>query len=166
MPKPPELHNRMNVYEPPNSIGRAVNVRVCTLRDAREVARLLTQLGHPATQAEVELRWPEWEEHGNSALVATDGSEALVGFCQLHQTHVLHRAKPVGRVTALVVDEACRGRGIGRALMAVAEARMLSSGCGLCEITSNARRIEAHKFYESLGYEKTSVRLAKDLTKA
>ena len=153
----------MNVYDAPTTIGRPVHIRVCTLRDASEVARLLTQLGHPATTEEVEHRWPEWEEQGNSALVATDNSTSLLGFCQLHQTHVLHRPKPVARVTALVVDETCRGKGVGRALMAAAEARMRSAGCGLCEITSNARRVEAHAFYEALGYEKTSVRLAKDL---
>ena len=141
-----------------------VQIRSATVRDASEIARLLTQLGHPTTQHEVEHRWGEWEEQGNSALVVGDDASTLLGLCQLHQTFVLHRPRPVGRITALIVDATRRGEGIGRALVAAAEARMVSAGCGLMEITSNARRGDAHAFYESISYEKTSVRLAKDMT--
>ncbi len=132
-----------------------VHIRIASQRDASEIARLLTQLGHPTTHADVEHRWPEWEEQGNSALVVGDEASPLLGLCQLHQTVVLHRPKPVGRITALIVEESRRGTGIGRALVAAAETRMLLSGCGLIEITSNARRADAHQFYESLGYEKS-----------
>ena len=135
------------------------------MRDSGEIARLLTQLGHPTTQDEVEHRWGEWEEQGNSALVVGDAASPLLGLCQLHQTVVLHRPRPVGRITALIVEQSRRGTGIGRALVAAAEARMLSFGCGLMEITSNVRRVDAHAFYESLCYENSSVRLVKDLTK-
>lgn len=138
-------------------------IRAATIADASEIARLLTQLGHPATPAEVEHRWTEWEEQGNSALVAAGSTSQLVGLCQLHQTVVLHRPRPVGRITALIVEESERGNGLGRALVAAAEARLLSAGCGLMEITSNVRRTEAHAFYERLGYDKSSVRLAKDM---
>ncbi|MEO7362872.1 MAG: GNAT family N-acetyltransferase [Gemmatimonadaceae bacterium] len=148
-----------------NPERHVVHIRNATLRDAGEIARLLTQLGHPTTPADVEHRWGEWEEQGNSALVVGDEASPLLGFCQLHQTAVLHRPRPVARITALIVDESRRGTGIGRALVAAAEMRMLSSGCGLMEITSNVRRADAHAFYESLGYEKGSVRLAKDLLK-
>ena len=76
---------------------------------------------------------------------------------------VLHRPMPVGRITALVVDDSARGQGLGRALVAAAEAALAGSGCGILEITSNMRFAEAHAFYEHLGYERTSVRFAKVL---
>jgi GNAT superfamily N-acetyltransferase len=95
--------------------------------------------------------------------VAARADGTLAGAVTLHQMIVLHRLRPVGRITALVVDAPDRGRGIGRALVAAAEAALARSGCGLLEITSNVRLAEAHAFYEHLGYERTSFRFAKVL---
>lgn len=138
-------------------------IRFATIDDAAEIARLLTVLEHPTTTAQVIARWPAWTAQGNAALVADRGNGTLAGFCQLHTTHVLHRPKPLGRVTALVVDEAERGTGIGKALMRGAEEHCRASGCGLLELTSNTRRADAHAFYERIGYERTSVRLVRAL---
>ena len=63
----------------------------------------------------------------------------------------------------MVVAEAARSGGVGAALVAEAEARLKADGCGLIEITSNAKRLRAHAFYERLGYERTSIRLAKQV---
>jgi hypothetical protein len=44
-----------------------------------------------------------------------------------------------------------------------AERLIAARGCGLVEVTSNNRRADAHRFWESNGYEKTSSRFAKDV---
>jgi ribosomal protein S18 acetylase RimI-like enzyme len=77
--------------------------------------------------------------------------------------HVLHRPAPVGRISMMVVDEAHRGRGIGAQMVGEAERLLAEKGCGLVEVTSNNRRADAHRFWESNGYEKTSSRFAKDV---
>lgn len=77
---------------------------------------------------------------------------------------VLHRPAPVGRITALVVDAAERGKGVGRALVAAAELAFTHAGCGVLEVTSHARFADIYGFYEHLGFERTSVRFAKILT--
>lgn len=109
------------------------------------------------------MRWPAWVEQGNHALLALQSDGSVLGLITLHSMIVLHRPRAVGRVTALVVDSALRGQGIGRALMAAAEKHFAEIGCGLIEITSHQRLVDAHAFYQQLGYTTTSLRLAKAL---
>lgn len=142
-------------------------IRTATPDDAGELARLLTLLGHPTTDAGIRAHWDDWTAAGDAALVAAIGTAtpggALVGAVTLHTMRVLHRPRPVGRITALIVDASQRGRGVGRALVGAAEDVFRQAGCGLLEITSNDRLTEAHAFYERLGYARTSIRLAKSI---
>jgi GNAT superfamily N-acetyltransferase len=138
-------------------------IRTAEPRDAAELARLLTRLGHPTSAVSIAERWAAWVDNGNAALVATAQDGAIIGAVTLHQMTVLHRPMPVGRITALIVDGAVRGFGVGRALVTEAERVLADAGCGLLEITSNSRLTDAHAFYEHLGYCQTSVRFAKDL---
>src|SRR6185436_5659104 len=141
-------------------------IRAATAVDAPELARLVTALGHSTTPEQLAERWARWTSAGNAALVAVMPDDVLAGVATLHQMVVLHRPKPVGRITALVVDSSVRGQGIGRALVAAAEELLSSAGCGLLEVTSNVRLTEAHAFYGHLGYEQTSFRFAKVLAPA
>jgi GNAT superfamily N-acetyltransferase len=138
-------------------------IREANEQDAPELARLLTSLGHATDPRELRARWVPWQDEGNSALVVAREDGTLSGVATLHRTWVLHRPQPVGRITALIVDEADRGKGIGRALVAGAEQWLTDAGCGLLEITSNARLVDAHEFYRHLGYEQTSARFMKKL---
>ena len=138
-------------------------IRPATARDALELSRLLTVLGHPTAAESIAARWEEWAAAGGGGLVAAQADGTLVGLATVHRLVVLHRPRPVGRITALVVDAAVRRQGIGRALVAAAEETLARAGCGLLEITSHLRRVDAHAFYERLGYERTGFRFAKML---
>ncbi|TMJ17332.1 MAG: GNAT family N-acetyltransferase [Alphaproteobacteria bacterium] len=124
--------------------------------DAEALAALIAALGYEVTAAEVRKRLRSVE-----ALVADKGG--IVGILSISVMNVLHRPKPVGRISMMVVAEAERGRGIGAALVAEAERRLGARGCGLVEVTSNQKRLRAHAFYEKLGYERTSYRFFKPL---
>jgi len=141
------------------------NIRTARLEDAAELARLFTELGHAATEAEIRARWSTWQANGNIGLVIEGASGgALIAAATLHQTIVLHRPKPIGRISALIVDARHRGTGLGRALVSAAEQMFAEAGCGMVEVTSNMRRKDAHAFYQHLGYELTSARFVKTLT--
>ena len=139
-----------------------VTVRPANAGDCASLAELIGQLGYAVTEADVVERLAAMDAEGRQVLVAEcDG--AVVGCLSTSRTRVLHRPALIGRISMMVVDEALRGRGIGAALLRAAEDALASHGCSMIEVTSNRRRIEAHRFYEKLGYELTSVRLAKTL---
>jgi len=140
----------------------APTIRLANVADADAISELFVQLGHPAGPEEVAARLERFAQAGEEALVAElDG--AVVGVTALSVMPTLHRPTPVGRMSVLVVSEAVRGQGIGRALVAAAEARLAERGCALAEVTSNQQRVQAHAFYEGLGYERTSFRFFKAL---
>ena len=148
-----------------------MHVRPAAASDVAELRRLFAELGYPIDPAAIAQRFAALDAAGEVVLVAEESENAgsvsapssLLGLAGLHATPVLHRAGPVGRVTALVVDPVARGRGVGRALMDAAERWAVARGCVLMEVTSNRRRTDAHAFYERLGYAATSFRFARDL---
>jgi ribosomal protein S18 acetylase RimI-like enzyme len=137
-------------------------VREARPADAAAIAGLLDQLGYDVVAADVRKRLAALRRNDEPVLVAARG-KALIGCLSWHVTPVIHRPRPVGRITMLVVAEAERGAGIGKLLVGAAEARLRQRGCGLLEVTSNIKRMRAHAFYTGLGFERTSYRFAKPL---
>jgi ribosomal protein S18 acetylase RimI-like enzyme len=64
---------------------------------------------------------------------------------------------------ALVVSQSMRGRGIGRALVQTAETDLAERNIQRLTVDTRLTRAEAHRFYESLGYEKNGFRYFKAL---
>jgi GNAT superfamily N-acetyltransferase len=138
-----------------------------TIRDAREedawqIVELIADLGHAMTVEAVAARIVALERSDCPQIVAAR-ADRLLGLCGLHIMTTIHRPYPVGRITILEVASEFRGLGIGRALVEAAEQRLREAGCGLIEVTSNERLVEAHGFYRRLGYDHTSKRFAKQL---
>ncbi|HEX6453528.1 MAG TPA: GNAT family N-acetyltransferase [Trebonia sp.] len=92
---------------------------------------------------------------GNRLIVAeTDGKVA--GTLQLTLLPGLSRHGMLrAQIEAVRVAAWTRGQGFGRQMIewAVAEARR--NGCGMVQLTSDKRRADAIRFYESLGFEAT-----------
>lgn len=130
-------------------------------KDIDALVGLIVALGYEVSAADLRKRLAVLKQAGQHVLVADRGG--AIGVLTTSTMHVLHRPRPVGRISMMVVAEAARGQGVGAALVAEAEARLRAAGCGLIEVTSNAKRLRAHAFYERLGYERTSIRLAKQL---
>jgi len=68
-------------------------------------------------------------------------------------------------ILGLAVDSNFQGQGIGKKLMSSIEDYALKNNISYIRLNSNVRRIDAHKFYESIGYvcDKTQKRLIKKL---
>lgn len=137
-------------------------IRTARPGDAPPLAALIHQLGYEVTADEVADRLQLVTGPGRHVLVAELVGE-VVGCLTTSLMQVLHRPAPVGRISMMVVHEKLRSRGIGEALVREAERMLEAEGCYMIELTSRLKRADAHRFYERLGYEKTSVRLARTL---
>jgi GNAT superfamily N-acetyltransferase len=86
-------------------------------------------------------------------LVLEDGGEVR-GTCVVYiLPNLSHRAARWGVVENVVVEEAFRSHGYGEQLMAEAERLAREAGCYRLSLMSNARRLDAHRFYERIGFD-------------
>ncbi|MGK5530701.1 N-acetyltransferase family protein [Streptomyces sp. URMC 129] len=94
----------------------------------------------------------------NQLLLVGERESRVVGTLQLSILHGLsRRGSSRALIEAVRVAAAERGAGLGSELIrqAVAEARR--RGCVLVQLTSDAARTDAHRFYERLGFRATHV---------
>jgi predicted N-acetyltransferase YhbS len=137
-------------------------IRRAEPRDSAALSALIDQLGYAAAPDEVASRLADMEAEGRIVLVAEQDGR-VIGCLSTSVMRVLHRPAPVGRISMMVVDEACRGRGIGARLVRAAEEALATQHCYMVEVTSRFSRTDAHRFYERLGYRQTSVRFSRTL---
>jgi ribosomal protein S18 acetylase RimI-like enzyme len=149
------------VQDPEPEPEPSLTVRPARPADSGAIAALVTELGFRAAPADIEGRLSALKKGRELPLVADRGG--VIGVLAWHVTPVLHRPKPVGRITMMVVAEGERRSGAGRALVEAACGEMRAKRCGLIEVTSNVDLSGAHGFYRRLGFERTSYRFAKAL---
>ena len=77
----------------------------------------------------------------------------IVGFCSLTIKNNLWQAGNLGHVDELVVDKHYRGKGYGKKLIDSITHIAIDLKCKRIELDSAFHRKEAHRFYESIGYE-------------
>jgi len=64
---------------------------------------------------------------------------------------------------AVVIRPACRGRGLGRAMMHAAMALAAEKGAYKLALSSNLRRLDAHRFYDGMGFTRHGVSFSIDV---
>jgi GNAT superfamily N-acetyltransferase len=84
----------------------------------------------------------------DSAVAGTTFMAILPGFA--------HHTAPFCVVEYVVVDEAQRSQGVGKALMDYCKDRAKEAGCYKVILTSDKRRDRAHKFYRANGFESSA----------
>lgn len=140
-----------------------VTLRPAQQADAENVAILMTELGYPSTEADVQDRLRRALHSPTSrCLVAHDGGE-VIGLMTAELVPYFPNGSTVCRVTSLVVSAQHRRRGVGERLMAAAAEFAREHQCSGIELTSAERRVEAHRFYERLGFSRTAFRFFRAL---
>ena len=93
------------------------------------------------------------EADPRSYLIVADDDGQVAGTVQLTLIPGLSRHGTLrGQIEGVRVAAACRGRGLGREMIGWAVGQAREHGCGLVQLTSDKRRPDALRFYESLGF--------------
>jgi GNAT superfamily N-acetyltransferase len=140
-----------------------VEIRHGAVADAAAIAPLLAQLGYPASVEQVERRLERLARSEADILLVAEAAGDVVGLASLHVSLALEYDGDAGKLSAIVVDERHRGRGIARALVEAIEREARRRSCILLFLTTAERRSDAHAFYRALGFEETGRRFAKRL---
>lgn len=145
-----------------------MKIRSAHPADASGVNELLHQLGYPQDdQAATANRIQTWADDPSSAAYVAEAGNDLLGVIAVHICPYFERDGCWGRITALVVSDRARGRGVGSHLVAAAESFAASHGCDRMEVSSGDHRQAAHAFYLGRGYidqAGKSSRFRRDLT--
>ncbi|GAB3190723.1 GNAT family N-acetyltransferase [Nesterenkonia suensis] len=138
-----------------------------------DLPRIVELIRDDAVAADRTGTYSQAHERGFDAVAASPNDELIVaeidgdvvGVMQLtfipgiarHGITRLH-------VEAVRVDRSLRGQRIGEQMVRYAEERGLTRGCGLAQLTSDAVREDAHRFYERIGYTPSHVGFKKPLS--
>ena len=143
-------------------MSEGVAIRDAVPSDADAIARLCGQLGYPAESSDMPRRLARLSADPNARAFVAMREDDVVGLVTVHLRYTINHEAPIGQITLLVVDEATRSRGAGRALVEAAETWAQSRGTQRITVTTALNRAGAHAFYEKVGYSHTGRRYGKD----
>ena len=117
---------------------------------------LLYQQLHPAdtttTIEEMSEAFATRCAHPGCEVFVADQDDRVVGTFVLYRLpNMSFNARSMAILENIIVDEALRGQGIGRAMLEYARATAQAHGCLQLSLSSNARRTDAHEFYRRCG---------------
>lgn len=143
--------------------------REATRVDVPAVVALLADdvLGHGRESADLApylAAFDAMQDEGGNRLIVAEQDGRVVACYQLTLISGLSlTAARRAQVEGVRVTADLRSRGIGAALMADAEARARADGCQLIQLTTNATRTDAHRFYARLGFTPSHISFKKPL---
>jgi len=133
-------------------------LRHATEADAKHVVSLLAELGYPSTEADVHDRFCHSLRSQTSCFLVAQSASDVIGLISAELVPYFPNGSTICRVTGLVVSSQHRGQGVGEKLLTGAADFAREHHCSGIEITSAEHRLEAHRFYQRLGFSRTSFR--------
>ena len=150
-----------------------LSIRRATAADLPAIVRMLAndplgktreRYAEPLPEAYLQAFADGEAQKGNEILVG-EIAGTVVGCLQLTMIPGLSRLGMLrAQIEGVRVDEGRRGEGIGEKLFLDAIERARKAGCGLVQLTTDASRPDAHRFYERLGFVASHVGMKLSLT--
>ena len=144
----------------------SLSIRKATIDDLSAIVRMLADdflgqqredLTDPINEDYVKA-FREIESDPNNELIVAEIDGKVIGTLQLtFNPSLSYRGSKRCTVESVRIDSSLRGKGIGREMMLWAIERAKVRGCISMQLTSHGDRIDAHRFYEQLGFSKSHV---------
>ena len=134
-----------------------MTIRHAAPEDFAACARLLAELGRPAptpdTEAAMRAVYERHVARPDTASLVAEADGQVIGFLSLVFREQLNRIEPQAWIPDLIVTEASRGRGAGRALLRRAFELAKERNCWSVTLESGYQRTAAHQLYKSAGMQ-------------
>lgn len=122
--------------------------------DAAPIARLTGELGYASDVAMTARVLAQMTASPHYSVLVARSADHLLGWAAVEHRLSLESGDSA-ELTGLVVTAAARQRGVGRALVAAAEAWARGRGFSVLRVRSSISRAESHPFYEAQGFQRS-----------
>ena len=145
-----------------------MNIRQARKDDFLSLQSLSKQLGYDYPLDKVRAKIKKIDSNEDHILLVAEDPESnrIIGYAHAQVYEVLF-SDTFLNLLGIVVDESCRGSGVGTAFITELEKYCLKKGCQGIRACSGAVRKKAHNFYRSNGFddEKEQIRFFNDFHK-
>lgn len=133
-----------------------IEISECRLSDFSDVMALLRQLW-PERKPDIEKMLRAYKKaikSKNQIYLKAVHEGKCIGFCSLSILNTLYGNGESMHIDELVIDENHRSKGIGKRILGHVRELARQKSCSLIELDTALHRLDAHRFYENMGYSK------------
>ena len=107
---------------------------------------------------EAQTIWSKMSEYPYYKVFVVEDNELIIGTCSLIMMDNLgHKGAKLAVAESMIISQDYRGRGIGSELMHYVREKANEENCYKLMLSSNKKRVKAHKFYERLGFQQHGI---------
>ena len=146
----------------------SITIREANESDNLDILSLVNnELGYPdVTLDELSSRIKRMNHAGNFHIYVAIISDHVAGFIAIAQEMALEIQKDFIRIKAMAVSMSYQSKGVGSSLLRHIESIALENDIELFALSSSFHRLDAHRFYERNGYNKTAFTFQKGINVA
>ena len=138
-----------------------MNIRSAESTDAEKLVELFQQLGYAneinALTERLQVRFAGRDDQ----VFVAEAESKILGVLVVNYIRPLHEQGIWAMISALVVDQSLRSKGVGAALLAHTERHVAEMGCTHMELSSSESRTRAHEFYLRHGFAEVRKRFVR-----
>jgi len=138
-------------------------IREAAQKDLPEVLELLKGMDDESEMDMDEALqiWDSIKKYPYYKIIVVEDECRIIGTYSLIIIDNLgHRGGGLAVVESVIVEKSCRGKGVGKLMMNHAMELAKAERCYKLMLSSNKKRIEAHKFYQRLGFNQHGISFA------